>query len=71
MTYTNEQLELFNNYKEEIESVKTIKQILTTCLTGRIWTHSPEELPNELRDELDAKLSEKMLELKNAWHFIY
>lgn len=71
MTYTNEQLELFNNYKEEIESVKTIKQILATCLTGRIWTHSPEELPDELRDELDAKLSEKMLNLKNAWHFIY
>ena len=66
MTYTEQQLELFNSYKEEIEKAQTIRQILTTCLTGRIWTHSPEELPNELRDELDAKLSEKMLELKNA-----
>lgn len=66
MTYTEQQLQLFNSYKEEIEGARTIKEILTTCLTGRIWTHSPEELPNELRDELDEQLSKKMLELKNG-----
>ncbi len=70
MTYTKEQQELFNSYKKEIEGVRTISEILITCLCGRIWTHSPAELPNELRDELDAKLSEKMLELKNAWHYV-
>ena len=66
MTYTKEQQELFNSYKKEIEEARTLNEILLTCLTGRIWTHSPVELPNELRDELDEQLTKKMLELKNS-----
>ena len=71
MEYTKEQQALFDSYKKEIEEARTINEILLTCLSGRIWTHSPVELPNELRDELDEQLSKKMLELKNSWKYYY
>ena len=64
MKHTDEQMARFNAYKLEILNLQSVGDYVRQNISWRIRTHSPDELPDDLKLELDSIATETVRELR-------